>query len=365
MKHKILIVNKMYFPDIGGIETIVKQYAEFLNNHYDVTVLTASASKRFRTQIEYISGVKVLRCPSFGIHFSMPISITLLIKLLFSRRKYDLIHFHEPYPLGSLIGIFPKKSKYVITWHSDIIRQKSLKRIVEFFQKKLCKKADIILSTSPQLIEFSNVISQYKNKVTVLPLSIDIDSYNSPVAECDEEFLLYIGRLSYYKGINVLLNGYEKSNTQTPLYIVGDGDPIICEQINKTIQVSNKKIIFINKYVSETEKRFYLKNCRYLLFPSIYPSEAFGIIQLEAMAYSKPVINTALPTGVPWVSLHNQTGLTVSVGNEEELAQAIDRLSSDELVETLGRNARKRVEDLYTDRIVFKKLHDKYNMILK
>ena len=325
---KILQVNKMYYPDIGGVETIVKQYAEFLNKYFDITVLTASPELRMKEKIEYINNVKIIRKPSWGTHFSMPISISLVWTLITSRNKYDIIHIHEPFPLASILGLFSKKSKYIITWHSDIVKQKFLKKIVVFFQDKLCNKADVILATSPNLINFSGILKKYEKKVTVLPLSIDLNLYNENVPKSHEQFILYFGRLSYYKGIDIILKAYDKSKAKVPLYIVGDGDKNIKTEVNDFIGKSSKKIVFINRFVSEEEKMYYLRNCSFLLFPSTQPSEAFGIIQLEAMAYSKPIINTSLPTGVPWVSLHRKTGITVAPNNVEQLVDAINELSS-------------------------------------
>jgi len=355
----------MYHPDIGGIETIVKQYAECLSKSFDVTVLTSSGSKRFKTVIEYINGVRIIRCPSFGIFFSMPISITLFMTLISSRHKYDVIHFHEPFPIASFIGIFPKKCKYIVTWHSDIIKQKLLKNFIEFFQKKLCNKSDIILTTSPNLIEFSSVLKHFRNKIKVQPLTIDPEEYDINIPENKYDYALYIGRLSYYKGINFMLKAYEKSDSKIPLYIVGDGEKEIRDDINSFIKKSSKEIVFINRYVSEDDKKCYLKNCKYLIFPSIYPSEAFGLIQLEAMIYSKPVINTSLPTGVPWVSVHNITGITVQVNDEEELKKAINDFSSDKLVETYGKAARQRVENMFSDKVVLNNLLQIYKELLK
>ena len=98
----------------------------------------------------------------------------------------------------------------------------------------------------------------------------------------------------------------------------------------------------------------------FLVFPSLYNSEAFGIIQLEAMSYSKPVLNTNLQTGVPWVSVHNVTGITVPVENVDELTKAIDKLSSLKLASKLGLKARPRVEEMFTDDIILKKLNQIY-----
>jgi rhamnosyl/mannosyltransferase len=98
-----------------------------------------------------------------------------------------------------------------------------------------------------------------------------------------------------------------------------------------------------------------------MVFPSIYPNEAFGILQLESMVYQKPVINTNLPTGVPWVSVDNESGLTVDVNNSNQLAQAIRELyRNKKLVETFGKGAIKRIDTLFTTHITTKQIYDLY-----
>ncbi|MEB6425298.1 glycosyltransferase [Citrobacter freundii] len=356
---KILIVNKMYSPDIGGVETVVKQYAEYLAKMYDVTVLVGNSKLSIRTRYETLNNVKIIRCSSFGIFFSMPISVPLFLHLILRRNNYDVVHFHEPFPIASVISLFKKKNKYIVTWHSDVIKQKVLKKIVTIFQKLLCRKADVILTTSPQMVESSCVLSDFKDKIEVVPLSIAEEKYHEqPVSPGD--FYLYIGRISYYKGIIHLIDSFELSNTKYPLYIVGNGSKRLVDEINNKISKSRKKIIFINKYVTDQEKRDFLSRSRALLFPSIYPSEAFGIIQLEAMIYQKPVINTSLDTGVPWVSLNRVTGITVEPENIQELANAITSLDSDDLVEEYGVSAKKRVLEIFNDSTVLEKLNTIY-----
>lgn len=360
---KILQINKMYTPDIGGVETVVKQYAELMSVNSKVTVLCINKKFKLSTSREFINGVEVIRCSSFGTFFSMPLSLSFFLYFFRLKRDFDIIHIHEPFPLASLLSLFVKRQdKVCVTWHSDIIKQKFLKRIVELFQKRLCRLSKVIFTTSPNLLSFSDVISNYKEKVCILPLSIDVDNVQEGKYEGD--YFLYLGRLSYYKGISVLLEAFEKSDSEVPLYIVGDGDVNIVEQINKHIATTKKDIQFINKFVSEDEKQEYLRNCKAFLFPSIQASEAFGIIQLEAMLQGKPVINTDLPTGVPYVSQHMTTGLTVKVNDSKDLKNAINLLARDkELARKLGIQARKRVIKEFSDSVILERLRLEYEKI--
>ncbi|MDP2526695.1 glycosyltransferase [Maribacter dokdonensis] len=353
---KVLQVNKYYYPDIGGVETVVSQYAQALKNLHKVKVLCIHKNFTFKTVKESIDGVEIVRCSSFGTFMSMPLSVSFFYHFFKLYKSHDLFHFHEPFPLASLLSLFiSSKRKIVVTWHSDIIKQKSLKRLVEVFQSHLCKKASIITTTSPNLLKFSKVLKKFENKVSILPLGINLNPIDEKLSK--GEYILCLGRLSYYKGIDVLLQAYLKAKTRKELFIVGDGDKDIVELITKYQNKSTRKIKFINQFVSEEEKRNLLKKCLFFVFPSIAASEAFGIIQLEAMSYGKPVINTNLPTGVPFVSLDNVTGITVEPSNIIELAQAIDKLSFDnQLVDLMGENAKKRVISHFSNVKIMTKL---------
>ncbi|OQD44247.1 hypothetical protein BUL40_01435 [Croceivirga radicis] len=359
---RILQINKYYWPDIGGVETVVKQYAEAVKEDHKVSILCVYKDFKLKTAITEVNGVEVIRCSSFGTFFSMPVSISFYFYFFKLYRKYDILHFHEPFPLASILSIFIKrKNNIIITWHSDIVKQKFLKNLMEIFQRNLCKKASVITTTSPNLLSFSNVISRYGNKVEILPLGIEpVKTKNIH----DKGYMLCLGRLSYYKGIEVLLKAFEKTKLDIKLLLVGEGERDIVENIKSVMNKTNKDIQFINRFVSNEEKQTYLRNCSFLVFPSIEPSEAFGIIQLEAMNYSKPVINTNLPTGVPYVSVHNLTGITVTPNNVNELANAIDLMSSNiEMRKKMGTNALTRVQNMFSNKILMKKLLDIYKQL--
>jgi glycosyltransferase involved in cell wall biosynthesis len=368
---RILLVNKYYYPDTGGVETVVKQYAEHLSLKNRVIVLSAKKAFNLRTEMQMINNVKVIRCSSLGTYFSMPLSFSLLFWFIVLRTYVDIIHFHEPFPLGSILSVFRKgKRKYILTWQSDIIRQKAFIRIVEIFQKILCRKANIITTSSPALRANSRVLRLYKRKVIVIPPSIDSRKYirnekhSSLVSlpKIKPGYILSLGRLSYYKGILVLLGAFKRLSQEITLVIAGDGE--LKRQIRQIINREKLRIVLIDRVVNEEEKLQLISNASIFLFPSILSSEAFGILQLEAMAMGKPIINTWLPTGVPWVSLNEVTGLTVEPNNEIELAEAIDILLKDhESRAEYGSRARKRVIDLFDDQVIFNKLDQVYKAL--
>ncbi len=362
----ILQVNKMYSPDIGGVETVVKEYSEYLKEYDDVTILCCHKNFSFKTTKEFINGVKVYRCASFGTYMSMPVSIVFFFYLFFLSRKANFIHFHEPFPLGTLGSLLvPKSKKIFVTWHSDIIKQKKIKNIFESFQRLLCNKSTHVITTSENLAISSSVLSKFKERVIIIPLSINtIDYLNVEVDGHDQFFLpsdyvLYLGRFSYYKGIYVLLDAFEILDSNIPLVIVGHGE--LVDEIKSRLKEENKNIILIDKFVTDHQKKILLKKSKFLVFPSIYSSEAFGILQLEAMIFSKPVINTYLPTGVPWVSLHGNTGITVSPNCAKELSDAIKKLYFDDnLINLYGDNAKHRVIELFDSKKTNKLLFEVY-----
>ena len=162
----------------------------------------------------------------------------------------------------------------------------------------------------------------------------------------NKKILFSLGRLVKYKGFIYGIEAMKK--VDNAIYLIGGSGPLKEEFKNyiKENQLENK-VILIGR-VNDEDLDNYYKACDIYLFPSIMQSEAFGIVQLEAMKYGKPVINTNLGTGVNYVSIHNETGLTVEPKNSEELANAINKLLNDDnLKMRLGQNARRRIENLF------------------
>lgn len=371
----VLLVSKFYPPTPGGIENVVAQQARMLRDSgYKVTVLCHSGQRCWRTYSEWREDIRVIRCGCWGQLFSLPLAPALPWWLWRQARCHQLLCPHLPNPLVSLLCLLlPRRLPMAIYWHSDIIKQKRLKQLVQWWQRRLCRRAAAIMTSSANLARHSQVLPEFANKIHIVPLGVDTASPTClpapppELADRQGPFALFLGRLCYYKGLDVLLAALEQLPSEArnfPLVIAGDG-PLKHYLQQKLHSGCYPQVQFIERYVSDAEKQWLLKEAAFLLFPSTEASEAFGLVQLEAMRYGVPVINTHLPTGVPSVSLHEQTGLTVPPHDAAALAAAISRLiNSPHLRRRLGQQAKSRVQRYYSLQQAQNALYHVYNQVL-
>ncbi len=367
---KVVQLSKLYFPWIGGIENVVKQISEGLSDRIEMIVYTCQP--KGKREYDEINDVKVIRESSLGIFFSMPVSIPYIFRLRKYIRDADIIHIHEPFPLADLSLILSGfKGKIIISWHGDIIKQKRLVKLVKPFINYTLKRADEIFVSSIQIAENSTFLCKYKEKCIEIPLGINISEYENierkPVLSDllinkSNKKVLFVGRLVYFKGVHILIEAFKNING-AELFIVGGG--VMEQQLLDKAKDFNllKKIHFLGVKSGNDLKEIFA-DCDFLVFPSINTSESFGIVQLEAMVYGKPVINTDLPTGVPSVSVHNKTGLTVAAGNSDELHDAIQTLvDCDDMRELFGNNAKERVYEKYSLSVMLNNVYDEYKKV--
>jgi rhamnosyl/mannosyltransferase len=371
-KIKVLQVNKLYAPYVGGIETIVKNIAEGLNEKTDMNVLVCRSKGKAITEI--YENVKVTRAHSFGIFSSMPVSFDFFRKFKKLAKQADIIQFHVPFPLGDFALAFNKtKAKKIIWWHSDIINQKFFLKLLKPIIHRALKKADLIITATEGHINGSDFLKPYRDKCTIIPFGLDFKKYENQsinnflhdkLNNKKSVKLLFVGRLVYYKGIDVLINAMSRINN-AELFVVGDG--VLKSEMIKLANILglNEKIHFL-EHLNFDELKAAFDDCDIFVFPSVANSEAFGIVQLEAMFYGKPVINTDLPTGVPFVSVNGETGITVKAGDIGELRDSMQELIDNEDKRKLyGLNAKKRVNEFYSIEKMLHDIHDKYINLLE
>lgn len=347
----ILQVNKFYYPEVGGIEHVVQNIAEGLPDPYQTRVL--AARPRGLGGSERHNGVNVKKASSLGIAMSVPLAPTFPLQLRAAARNADIVHHHLPNPLSTVSQLTggTGNSTVIATYHSDIVRQATALKVYRPVLDRFLDRVDRILVTSERLLDHSEILDLYEEKCSIVPLSVDldtIDAENPPELEIDTSgpVVLFVGRLNYYKGVEYLVDAMEE--IEATLLVAGDG-----ERRSALIQRARERgvddqIQFLG-YVSDTKLASAYRTADLFVLPSVEPSEAFGIVQLEAMARGLPVVNTSLPTGVPWVSQDGETGLTVPPRDATALADAVNTLlEEDERRHRYGEQARKRVERLFT-----------------
>jgi len=351
---KILHVGKFFPPARGGIETVLQFMVEGMSHleKYQMEVLVFNDKPVTETDVYF--STSITRLARWEQFFSAPFSPSMYMWL--KSRMYDVVHLHIPNPLGAIcvMATNPGK-KLVVSYHSDIVKQKMLLKLYGPIQRRLLRKADKILASSQAMIDNSPVLSTFKEKCVVAPYGIDPKPYISPVKadekalrkveeEFPEKFILFAGRLVYYKGLQFLVKAMK--NVDRKLVIAGDG-PFFANLKLLTAGFGNR--IHFTGSISDEKMRALMFKCSFFVFPSISPSETFGLVQLEAMAAGKAIINTSINTGVPEVSLHRKTGITVPPKDVKALTDALNELvKDDKLCKEYGEAGRKRFLEKFT-----------------
>lgn len=363
-KIKIVHVTRYAYPYIGGIESVIEQINESLpNEQFEKEVLCCSNSDK--TSIE--NGVKYNRCKFLFEIFNNTISPSFIWQL--SRVKADVVHYHMPF-IFAVVAHFiarPRCKKMFITYHSDLKAYEKIMKYLWWLYEYFYKISTKIHVLSPQAITNDWILDKIKNKCEVIPFGLNLNQTNQEhngiinginIKEItkNRKVLLCIGRFVNLKGFIYAIKAMEQVDNSAILLIAGDG--LLKNDFELYIKEHNleDKVKLIGFISNQIDKDYLYSIIDILLMTSI-KTESFAIVQLEAMKHSKPVINTNLGTGVNFVSINNETGLTVEPCNVEELAKAINVLLTDEeLRNKLGQNARKRVEELFD----IEKIKDKY-----
>ncbi|HIH4319706.1 TPA: glycosyltransferase [Morganella morganii] len=335
---RILEVSKLYPPFWGGIETVVYDISNLLHkNKYNVDVLCVSSDGT--STFENENGINIYRCASIAHIASTYISSEFVNKWKKIRNNYDIIHIHLPNPLALLAFILYKPNKnikVIIHWHSDIIKQKILKIPFIPMQNYLLRCCDKIFVTSPIYSDYSKDLKKYKYKINILPIGIDHSRMlvNNIYLKGMEEkysgkFIIFsLGRHVYYKGFDYLIESAKYLPDNYIILIGGEGE--LTHILQKKIDSLdlNDKVQLIGKIPPEILPTYYFFADVFCL-PSIERSEAYGVVQLEAMACGTPVVSTSIEgSGVPWVNKHNISGLIVSIKNPQALAESFKYLNA-------------------------------------
>lgn len=351
---KILHIGKYYPPAKGGMENHLLLLAQELNCEIDIEILVSS--KRFKGTDELWSGIPVRRMARLGTVSNAPICPALPYWM--RKLSADIIHIHLPNPWGTFVYNFVRpRGKVVITYHSDIVGRGVAFKMFRPLQERLLGDAKRIIATSPDYVESSPVLPDFREKIEVIPLGIELEKFEktSKVAERAEEIrsrydrnglVLFVGRLARYKGVSYLIRAMK--NLEGELAIIGSGEleATLKHLAHEKLELNNVQFVGEIDF-DELLAHYYAADL--FCLPSVERSEAFGIVQLEAMACGKPVVSTDLDTGVPYVNQDEETGVVVPPEDVSALESAISSLlDNPNLREEYGQKARERVRDNFT-----------------
>lgn len=351
---KVLHFYRTYYPDtFGGVEQVIRQMAvgtTRLGVENEVLTLTRDTA---RPLIEF-EGHKVHRAHLNFEIASTGFSWSALSRFVELAKQADVIHYHFPWPfmdIAHFLGRIKKPS--VVTYHSDIVRQKYLLKLYSPLKHQFLRDVDRIVATSPNYLATSPTLELYKDKTEVITYGLDNSIYPVPSAELlakwcaivGKNFFLFVGMLRYYKGLHILLEA--AAGTDIPIVIVGDG-PEEVELKRQAESLQLKNVHFLGA-LPEPDKVALLTLCYALAFPSHLRSEAFGISLLEGAMYGKPMISSEIGTGTTYINVAGQTGMVVPPSDPAAFRQAMEYLlAHPQEAAQMGINARQRYLDLFT-----------------
>lgn len=351
----VLHVGKFYPPVPGGMEQVLESLCQFPVEGIENRVLVFNTGRR--TRRERVDGVDVTRVGTIGAAGSVPIAPTFVSEL--ARVRADAIVLHEPNPWALLsLAIARPRTPLAVWFHSEVVRPRL--QYALFYHplaRMVYSRARRIVVSSPSLAENAAALAPYRDRVVVIPFGIDESRWErTPCISARAEairasigsrpLVLFAGRMVPYKGVDVLLRAL--AGTDAAAVLVGGGpsrdgwialarDLGIADRVQFTGEISHDELAAL------------YHACDLFVLPSVTRAEAFGYVQLEAMACAKPVVSTRVASGVPWVNRDGETGLTVPPGDSVALRAAIEALAGDAaLRQRLGHAGRARVRSEFT-----------------
>ncbi|MEO6212392.1 MAG: glycosyltransferase [Vicinamibacterales bacterium] len=350
---RVLHVGKFYPPVSGGMERVLQLLCEREQAEVDTRVLVANTGPA--TVRETIDGVSITRVANIGTAGSVAVCPSLPLWL--SRARADVIVIHEPNPMGLLAYALARPAGRLIVWfHSEVVRARWQYALMyrPWFAYAMRRASRVIVASPPMIA--AEQLQGFQATVAVIPYGVD-DTRLAPSREVSARaaqlraahkgpLILFVGRMVPYKGLDVLLRAMV--GVSATAVLVGDGPQRgALEALARELGIASK-VLFVGE-VDEPGLVAWYHACDLFVLPSTTRAEAFGVVQTEAMACGKPVVSTAVPSGVPWVNRDGETGFVVPPGDPGALASVLTRLASDgALREAMGERGRRRVQDEFT-----------------
>ena len=368
---KILQLGKFY-PIGGGVEKVMYDLLVGLAERSIACDMLCAKDAECESEIIVSSQNRIFCTKTLLKKYATMISPGMISLLRKIARQYDIIHVHHPDPMAAFaLWVSGYKGKVILHWHSDIVKQKKLLNLYLPLQNWLIRRADLIVGTSPVYIANSDYLSDVQQKCTYLPIGINpIKPDAKRVSQIKElysgkKIVFSLGRLVHYKGYQYLVDAANYLSDEYVILIGGSG--ILNNELQNQIDKNNlgDKVKLLGR-VSDEDLSAYYGACDVYCLSSIMKTEAFAIVQIEAMSCGKPVVSCNIEgSGVPWVNADGESGLVVEPKNSKALAEAIMTIASNrDLQEKLSSGAKRRFDLLFKKETMITRCMELYQQVL-
>lgn len=370
---RVLQIGKFY-PISGGVEKVMYDITMGLSQkQVYCDMLCASAEKQDQGNLLLNDYARVLCVPTWKKVAATMLSPAMIFRLRKIRKEYDIIHIHHPDPMACLaLFLSGYKGSVVLHWHSDILKQKMLLRLYTPLQNWLLRRAKVIVGTTPVYVKESPFLENIQRKVTSIPIGIDeMKPIPERVAQIKERYagkkiIFSLGRLVEYKGYEYLIQAARRL-TDDYVILIGGRGPLqeYLQALIDELGVADR--VKLLGFIEDDDLPDYFGACDLFCLSSILKTEAFGIVQIEAMSCGKPVIAMNIPeSGVSWVNISSFSGINVKPEDAEALAEAILTVLTDKhLYDKLSKGARRRYETMFTKELMTELCLNLYRKVLR
>jgi rhamnosyl/mannosyltransferase len=350
----VLHFFKTYWPDtFGGIERTIH------------AIIKGSAECGIQSEVLSLSAAPEKTSGEFDGHVAHKAKLdfefasTGFSQEVFSRfrelsNRADIVHYHFPWPMMDIVHLVTRpKRPTIVTYHSDIVKQRALLRFYRPVMHRFLRSVDTIVATSPNYAATSPVLQYFSKKTSIIPLGLDERDYPRPTEAIKalwaerfrKPFFIFVGVLRYYKGVDILIEAAR--STTLDIVIVGDG-PMYASLKDQADTIGLTNVHFLGA-LPDADKVALVQLSLGLVFPSNVRSEAFGLSLVEASMMGKPMISCEIGTGTSFVNLDGETGIVVPPNDPLALSTAMQSLAGNgPMALAYGANARQRYLDNFT-----------------
>lgn len=355
MHLKVLQLGKFY-PIQGGVEKVAYDLMVGLSDRDIDCDMLCAAAKGAGREIRINGHARIFSCRTWLKVAATMISPSMILRLRRICRHYDIVHIHHPDPMAALaLRLSGYRGRVILHWHSDIQKQRRLLTLYRPLQSWLLQRAERIVGTTPVYLAESPFLRDVQRKTVCLPIGTDPVRPDPRAVEAlrnryaGRKIVFSLGRLVAYKGYSSLIEAARYLNDGYVILIGGSGP--LHDELQQQIERSGlqHRVELLGR-IPDEELPAYYGACDLFCLSSLQKTEAFGIVQIEAMSCGKPVVATNIPqSGVPWVNAHGVSGLNVPPDCPRELARAIEAVIRREAVDGYySAGARHRYRELFT-----------------